>query len=102
MQPKKPSPLAISLPSTPTPLSDKFELTSLDNEPTTQYKPSMDKKKSTLDYVKKAALQLYQQDAIPWQKYMRHLKKKQKVKKNAAPATEPQDWNRDSDVVTHF
>ena len=78
MQPKKPSPLAISLPSTPTPLSDKFELTSLDNEPTTWYKQPTDKKKSTLDYVQKAALQLYQQDAIPWQKYMHHLKKKTK------------------------
>ena len=51
MQLKKPSSLAISLPSTPTPLSDEFELTSLDNEPTTQNKWPKDKKKSTSDYV---------------------------------------------------
>ena len=37
-QPRKPSPLAISLPSTPTLLSDDIESTSMDNEPSTHYK----------------------------------------------------------------
>ena len=37
-QPRKPSLLAISLPSTPTLLGDDNELTSMENEPSTHYK----------------------------------------------------------------
>ena len=99
-QPSKPSPLAISLPSTPTLLSDNTELTSMDNEPSTCHKQPSDKKKMTLDYVQHAALQLYQEDHIPWQKYTHHLKKKQKSMKSTVQ--EHHNWVTNSDTVTHL
>ena len=98
----KPSPLAISLPSTSSLHTDKFELTSLDPELTTKSKQLHDKKRSTLDYVQHAALQLYQQYHIPWRKYTKHLKKKQKQQKPVKESTELQDWVTDSDTVTHL
>ena len=67
VQTNKPHPLAISLPSTTSLHTDDFELTSLNNESRTKAKfTDEQQKKSTLDYVQKAALQLYQQNKIPW------------------------------------
>ena len=62
------------------------------------------RKKSTLDYVQKAALQLYQQNNIPWQRYVKHLKRKEKKKKSTQPKPEPtNEWVTDlSDVTTHL
>ena len=65
-QTDKPHPLATSLPSTTMLHTDDFELTSFNPEPQTKAKSSKEQKKSTLDYVQKAVLQLYQQDKIPW------------------------------------
>ena len=104
MQSSKPQPLAMSLPSTTTLHTNDFKLTSLDHEPHTRPRQSNDqRKKSTLDYVQKAALQLYQQDCIPWKHYTRHLKHKQKKKRSLPPSDKPTEWLTDlSDVTTHL
>ena len=79
-------------------------MTSLDHEPHTQHGCNNNqRKKSTLDYVQRAALQLYQQDHIPWKCYTKHLKHKQKKKGSPPPMDKPTDWVTDlSDVTTYL
>ena len=104
MQSSKSQPLAISLPSTTTLYTDDFELTPLDHELHTRPKRSTDqKKKSTLDYVQRAALQLYQQDRIAWKRNTKHLKCKQKKMKSPPLSDKPTEWVTDlSDVTSHL
>ena len=101
VQTDKPHPLATALPSTTMLHTDDFELTSFDPEPRIKAKSSKEQKKSTLDYVQKAALQLYQQDKIPWRRYVKHLKHKQKKKQPTIHKELSSDWVTDlSDVTT--
>ena len=100
----KPHSLAVSLPSTTTLHTDDFQLTSLDPEPGVKPKSNEEqRKKSTLDYVQKAALQLYHQNKMPWQRYMKHLKQKQKKKKPPVQQEPANKWVTDlSDITTHL
>ena len=86
-------------PSTSSIHSDDFNVTSLDETAPPVTPSECAKKKSTLDYVQQAALQLYKQDRIPWKQYTRHLKKKQRPAKTEDPIA-PMDAVDDSDQVT--
>ena len=86
-------------PSTSSIHSDDFDVTSLDKTAPPVTPSECAKKKTTLDYVQQAALQLYKQDHIPWKQYTRHLKKKQRPAKMEDPLA-PMDTVNDSDQVT--
>ena len=86
-------------PSTSSIHSNDFDVTSLDETAPPVTPSERAKKKSTLDYVQQAALQLYKQDHIPWKQYTRHLKKKQRPAKTEDSIT-PMDAVDDSNQVT--